>query len=83
MYVCICIYVSSFVATPKRHAVRANAAVSRNINGTVCWPTIPITIAKAFLWIGSCFLHAVSAAAIPKSYIVKADDEMKKKKKKR
>lgn len=42
----------------------ANVAVSKNTNGIGYWPTIPITIAKEFSWIGFCFLHAVCVAAI-------------------
>jgi len=40
---------------------------NRSTNGIDCSHTIPTTIARAFLWIGSCFLRAVSVDVIPRS----------------
>lgn len=55
-----------FVAIPKLQDVRASVDASRNTNGIDYSPTILITIARAFLWIGSCFLRAVSVDVIPR-----------------
>lgn len=56
---------SSSSATHKLHAAKANAAASRSTNGIDCSPTIPITIARASSWTGSCFLRAVFVDVIP------------------